>query len=271
MKKINNILFGVIIGTISTIGVILIPVVFPITENEFQVVIELTTAIATVITVIVSLYVTISANNAKKVKFNHKVEMELGKRDSSTINSIKYRIYGFNSGDIGDAIKTIHFSFQYKGRYEKLFSKEQIINIEAGKFIDFSCEEEITLVSEFFETNTTEKLTGYVIGKYNSASYELITYSGKIYNGDIDVVVQSKPKWRVTDVLNYEGAFQILGIDGQTLLNKQMLKDDSAKAKFSVDKQLLEAGRPGVYSLLSNEETANEVLDQYINEQNDKY
>lgn len=190
----------------------------------------------------------------------------MGNPKSSAINSIKYRIYGFNSGDTGDAIKTIRFSFKNKGRYVELFSKEQIIDIDAGKFIDFSYKEEINLQSKFFKINTTEKLTGYVIGKYNSAYYELITYSGRIYKGYIDVVVQSEPKWRVTDVLNYEGAFQILGIDGQTLLNKQMLKDDSAKSKFSVDEQLLEAGRPGVYSLFSNEETANEVLDQYIKE-----
>lgn len=261
-NRTSMLLLGTIIGIFIATIFLGISDIFHIDWIEFI------SAIGTVGAVMVSLWAT---NDSKKVKFDPKVELELGNPKSSAINSIKYRIYGFNSGDTGDAIKTIRFSFKNKGRYVELFSKEQIINIEAGKFMDFSCKEEITPVSEFFKTNTTEKLTGYVIGKYNSASYELITYSGRIYKRYIDVVVQSEPKWRVIDAPNYEGDFQILSINGSTVLSNESLKDDSAKSKFSVNSQSLESNDKKIYTIFHDQETAFEVLEQYKKEQIDRY
>lgn len=259
-NKASMLLLGIIIG------IFIATVFWGASDGLSKNWINLISAVGTFLAVIVSLWAT---NDSKKVKFNPKVELELGKPQSPTINSIKYRIYGFNSGDTGDAIKTIHFSFQNKGRYVELFSKEQIINIDAGKFIDFSGEDEINFQSKFFKINTAEKLTPYVTGKYKSVYYELITYSGRIYKDYIDVVVHSKPKWRVVPF--NERNFGIFGIDGQILLNPKYLKDPSTKSKFLVDEQLLEAGGQIAYSLFRDEETANEVLKQYIKEQNDKY
>lgn len=261
-NKASMLLLGIIIG------IFIATIFWGASDGLSKNWINLISAGGTFLAVGVSLWAT---NDSKKVKFNPKVELEMGKLNSSTINSIKYRIYGFNSGDTGDAIKTIHFSFQNKGRYVELFSKEQIINIDAGKFIDFSGEDEINLQSKFFQINTAKKLTPYVTGKYKSVYYELITYSGRIYKDYIDVVVHSKPKWQVCYAHNYEGAFEILGIDGQTILNKEYLNDASAKSKFLVNEQLLEDNSQKTYSIFSDPETANEVLKQYIKEQNDKY
>lgn len=268
MRKTNNLLLGIIIGIFSTTIIILLPETLP--KHWFNNSTELLTAIGTVGAVICSLWV---SHDSKKVKFNPEVKIDMGEPNSAAIEYIRYQIYGYNSGNIGDAIVKVNFFAESKGKNLKFFSKEQMINVKPVNFLDSGvlCEK-VNSANQCFIEQVGMLFTQYVIRNYETVCFELITYSGKKYKGYAKTTVHSSPKYAIYKDDSF-GIYRVSALDGNTILNREMLKLDEIKSKFKVDQELLAESNNDIeiYSWIQDKETANKILKQYIKELQDKF
>lgn len=267
MRKVNNILLGIIIGVFSTAIIILLPGALP--KHWFQNLMEFLTAVGTVGAVGFSLWL---ARDSKKVKFNPEVKIEMGEPNSAAIEYIRYQIYGYNSGNIGDAIVKVNFFAESKGKKVKFFSKEQMINVKPVNFLDSGvlCEK-VTTDNISFTVGANKIFVQYVIRNYDSVYFELITHSGKIYNGDAKLLINSFPKYAVRSEPSYGDIYQVSALDGNNILSRDHLRSEAAKSKFMLNQVMSDVHKVEVYSWLPDKETAEKVLNQYIKELKDEF
>ncbi len=199
----------------------------------------------------------ISFFDSKRVKFKPKVKLELGQQNSTSIESINYQIYGYNSGNVGDAISEVTFFLDRESENRKIFSKEQILDITPVGFVNSG---EINEKLNYSPFSSEAKLLVKIIIKKNSNIYfKINTYSGRIYTGYAETTVNSRPGWGIMEDQLRDG-YVVKSIDGHTFLNTEYLKSEDAKSKFIKNAE----AESSWSTLLPDEETAQQVLEQYI-------
>ena len=199
----------------------------------------------------------ISYFDSKRVKFKPNVKLELGQKKSTSIEYINYQIYGYNSGNVGDAISEVTFFLDREAEEREIFSSEQILDITPVGVINSG---EIKQKLDYGLFPLKFNLLDQIVITGNSNIYfKINTYSGKIYKGYAKTILHSKPGWGIRQDPS-SGKYYVLTKDGHTLLNRESLISDDAKSMFI---QSAETESP-YDTLLPDEVTAAQVLNQYI-------